>query len=156
MDTPHSKKHSTRADFKTTKKVRAPSLSSNEPPLSVSLSLSRKGLWSWVLNKSKPLYSTFSALIFANNRDTSAQWISLAKHKDLLSPSITYISYPGTEFHLKEYTLLVTADLTTRVGLAQALEALIHLGGANKVRKASCERRQLPFDVLFTHLGRRG
>lgn len=64
---------------------------------------------------------------------SAKEWVSLAKYKELLPPHTAFLSFPTTEFELKEFTHLVIGDLSTRQGLVQALEAVLRLKEAGKV-----------------------
>ena len=91
-------------------------------------------LWSWILQESSPVFDRFSSLIFQTAGEDENGWVSLARHRELLAPATAYLSFPASEFNLKEYTHLVVGDLTTRPGLAQALEAVLRLADEGNVR----------------------
>jgi hypothetical protein len=91
-------------------------------------------LWSWILQESSPVFDRFSSLIFQTTGEDENGWVSLARHRELLAPATAYLSFPASEFNLKEYTHLVVGDLTTRPGLTQALEAVLRLAEEGNVR----------------------
>lgn len=90
-------------------------------------------LWSWILTRSQPVLPRFSRSAFLNTDESDNNWVSLFKHKELLSPQTSYLSEPSSELQLKDFTHLVVGDLSTRLGVSQAFEVVLRLKESEKV-----------------------